>query len=158
MTTIPANRNDPRRRYMHQAFYVSTLGSALETGPAGYGQRLSATNNSSIAFQVDMGVTTPQVIGTLTRGIFITDVINNLAVSGGTIALHVLNADGTGHATLIAALDGTILGPPDVALNFAPLWAPLPSDKMLSATVTGGTSGEFGKLSLLVTPFENAWF
>jgi hypothetical protein len=155
MTNIPANRDDPRRRYMHQAYVVTTLGSGLDTGPAGYGQRLTATSLSSIAFQALAGSSDPQTIGTVTQGVVVVKLNNHKALSSGTIDLALLNADGTLHATLEAAGDLTVLGP---TATFVDIWEPLASDKILSATVTGGTPGEIAMMSLHVTPFENAWF
>lgn len=155
MSQVKANQNDPRSRYTHQAYDVTYLGKAKETGPSGIASRLSATYQASILMTVDAGETAAQMVGDLTQGIWISGLVNHVALSAGTsVALELPAYGGEGAVTLVAAADVTAAG--EIALD-APVWAPLPIDRPLTATVTGGTAGEIAVLSLLVTPAENGW-
>lgn len=155
MSQVPVNRDDPRKRYTHQAYDVTYLGMPLETGPAGYGRRLSATYQASILLQADAGITAAQPLGTLTRGVWAHEIVNHVALSTGTAALVLPAYNGLGAVTLAAALP--LNAAAKVALD-APIWVPLSEDRPLEVTITSGTATETAIMSLLVTPAENGWY
>jgi hypothetical protein len=156
MSQVPANREDGRRRYTHQAFDVTYLGKPIETGPSGYGRRLSATYQASILMAVGAGAGLGTIeIGDLTSGIWSLQIVNHVALTSGTLQLQMPAFNGAPLQNLVTALDLTAAGAVDLD---NPILAPLAFDRPLTAAVAGGTAGETAVLSLLVTPAENGWF
>lgn len=155
MSQIPPNRQDPRRQYLHQAYDASTLGMSLESGPSGYGKRLVATYQASILFTADAGVTTEVNVGDVTQGVWSVEIVNHVALTGGTALIELPAFEGQPAITLAAALPLNVAGV--VALD-TPILAPLATDRPLNITITGGTADETAVLSLLVTPTLNGWY
>ena len=159
MSQVPADRNDGRRRYTHQAFDVTYLGKPLETGPSGYGQRLSATYEANILMQAPADVAGAQAMGDLTQGVFVRGIINHVALSALSTLQLILPA-WEGEAEVIInsqVIDLTTPGVVFTGMNPAVL-APLAMDRPMTATIAAGTAGEVAVFSLMVTPAENGWF
>jgi len=158
MSQVPANHNDPRRRYTHQAYDVTYLGKAKETGPSGVNQRLSATYDANILMQAPADVASAQLMGDLTQGLVIRGIINHKILTSGTLVLT-LPAFGGEPEQIIntQAIDLTLGSIVFSGMNPLNL-EPLAIDRPMTATFTGGTAGEVAVFSLMVTPAENGWF
>lgn len=154
MSQVPSNRNDGRRRYQHQAFDVTTFGKPIETGPSGYGKRLSGTYRAAISLEIPVDDGLVQ-LGDLTAGLWGFQVVNHVALSTGTLRLRMPAYGGQAEQILIAALALNAAG---VTTLGTPIWAPLTIDRPLDALITTGTAGQVARVSLLMTPAENGWF
>jgi len=158
MSQFPTNRGDGRRRYTHQAYDVTFLGKAMETGPSGYGKRLAATYDANIVMAADAGAAGAQPIGDLTQGLFIRGIINHAALTSGTLVLTMPAFGGEPEVVInTQAVDLTLTSVIFTGMNPAVL-VPLTLDRPVVATVAGGTSGETALISLMVTPALNGWF
>ena len=154
--------NDTRRRYTHQAYDVTMLGGNLETSPSGYGQRLEATYDANIFMQAEADVTTPQIMGDITQGIFIRGMINHLAIPAGTLVFTLPEytlADGTVLDEVIINTQALDLTTESIVFTgMAPfMLLPQTYDRPLAATITGGTPGFPAQVSLMVTPLAASW-
>lgn len=154
MTQAPADYSDPRHRYAHQAYDVTYLGKSLESGVAGYGQRLSAVYQASIQFgfktEASLG---PRTIGTLTQQLYTYEILNHIPKPGAVLTLRLLATDTQPAIDLLTDFDMSAQGkfPLD-----NPLWAPLPTDRVMQA-ICSGTGIGAAIMSLLVTPAEGGW-
>ena len=158
MSQVPADRNDGRRRYTHQAFDVTYLGKGLETGPSGYGQRLSATYDANILMTAPADVATAQAMGDVTQGVFIRGIVNHAALTTGTLVLTLPAWNGLPEQIInTQAVDLTTPGIIFTGMNALNL-APLSEDRPMTATIATGTADEVAVFSLMVTPAENGWF
>lgn len=158
MSQVPANRLDGRRRYTHQAYDVTLLGKSLESGPSGYGKRLSATYMASILMFADAGVAGAQPIGDLTEGVYVWGFMNHVPLTSGAASIILPSFNGEPDlAVTTQAIDLTV---GSLILNNvnADLYIPLPFDRPLDIVIASGTPGEKAVISMLVTPAENGWF
>lgn len=159
MSQVPANRLDGRRRYTHQAYDVTLLGKSLESGPSGYGKRLSATYMASILLPpIDAGIAGAQLMGDLTEGVYVWGFMNHVPLTTGTAS--VILPSFNGEPDLAVTTQGIDLMVGSLILNNVnpDLYIPLPFDRPLDVVIAGGTPGEKAVISMLVTPAENGWF
>jgi hypothetical protein len=157
MSQVPVDQNDPRSRYTHQAYDVTYFGKALESGPSGYGKRLSGTYQSSILLPIDMSTAATIVLGDLTQGIYSFELVVHAATTAaGAVTLQLADV-GEGATTLLAIADTSAATPGPTALT-TPIAVPLPADRPLQAVVGTIAAGETFTVSLLATPAENGWF
>ena len=159
MSQVPADRNDPRRRYTHQAFDVTYFGKAMETGPSGLNTRLSGTYQADILMTAPADVATAQFMGDLTQGTYVLSIINHVALSALSTLQLILPAH-NGEAEMIIntqVIDLTAPGVIFTGMNPLAL-TPLSMDRPMTATIAAGTADEVAVFSLSVGVAENGWF
>ncbi|MCP4466955.1 MAG: hypothetical protein GY813_09435 [Halieaceae bacterium] len=155
MSQVPADKNDSRSRYTHQAYDVTYFGKAMETGPSGYGSRLSGSYTALVPLSADAGDTAPQTMGDLTSGMAILNVVNHKALTGGTA---IISAPAyAGKPEMIITGDPVDLSAAGISAVSADALAPLDMDRPIIMTIAGGTNGETAIVSLMATPIESGW-
>ena len=150
----PQDRNDPRSRYTHQAYDVSYMGKAAETGPSGYGRRLSGSANYTITFTAAADVAGPTLIGDLTQGLCVFSVTNHLALTSGTATIKLPAFGGEPEVTLAAGVDLTAQAETFVTGDGL---VPLSIDRPMTIEMAAGTADETAAISLNVAPIEGGW-
>lgn len=143
-----------RSRHASQAYQTSSFGRPFETGPSGYGRRLVGSPLYSIPFSLPSGLTAKQIIGDLTAGLWVKQLVLHQA-NTGTMALAIEEsspgaADGV---TLVAAQALTAAGQFDLNTQLMPLAL----DRTLSATLTGGAAAGVLRATLIVCPVTDSW-
>jgi len=155
MSQIPADKSDSRSRYTHQAYDVTYFGKAMETGPSGYGSRLSGSYTALVPFSADAGVTEPQTMGDLTSGMVILNIVNHKDLTGGTAIISAPAFAGQPEMVISATpVDLSVAGISAVSVDAI---APLAIDRPIIVTVAGGNDGELALISLMVAPIESGW-
>jgi hypothetical protein len=155
-----ANPNDPRRFHTSQAIPRTYMGFSPETGPGGYGQRLTAVPQVTVGFTFFAGITTPQTIGDLPAGFVLGgDFLNHRLLTTGTVQLKLLAVGGgVTYPELIILAAGALTNVTDrQALALGDL-TPLAVARTLVATVSAGTAGEVARCSLNGYIIDNGWF
>ena len=150
------NPNDPRNRYTHTAYDVTYGGIAPERGVSGRNTLLAGTYQAAFQFVADAGVATPQIVGDLPMGIWISGFVNHVPLTSGTFTLVLKGVGGDPDVELINIATGDLTDEGMVTLT-NPVWAPLTHTRPLQLTVTGGTANETVIASVLATPAEVAW-
>lgn len=148
--------SESRSRSFTRGVHVSGLGGADASRFIGTGlvPRLEAVPNYVVQAPVDAGSTDAQTLGLLTRGSYVKGVINHVPLTGGTVAVSLVDPSG-----VAADID---LGQA-IALNAAALdetgafLTPTAEDRLVVATVTGGTAGETAILGLEVGVLKPNW-
>ena len=151
---LPRDNNDGRKRYARQAYDVSYFGKSVETGPSGYGTRLSGTPTALITLSADAGTAGTIVAGDLTQYLSIVALVNHVPLTSGTITPVLPAFNGEAEISLPAidlTIGSVIFTGVDVGLP------PLAMDRPLTLTVAGGTPGETAFISLMVCPIQTAW-
>jgi hypothetical protein len=147
--------SDPRSRAFTRGVHVSGLGANGSKYVAGARREIiEAVPNYVVHFDADAGITAFQDVGLLARGAYVNNLVNHVALTGGTVAVSLI--DPAGMASPIN-LDT------DLALNAAARNAtgafvtPLASDRIVRVTITGGTAGETAILSLEIGVLRPDW-
>jgi hypothetical protein len=143
-----------RSRHQSQAVQVSSFGKPIETAKSGYGKRLTGSPIYAIPLVIP-GDASNFVIGDLTAGLWCYGIVNH-QVGVGTLALTVA-ADAELGLPAIALSTALPLATAAFVSALAAGLPPLAYDRVLTATIAGGTVGALNKLSLLVAPVTPDW-
>lgn len=151
----PRVATDGRSRYTHQAYDVTYGGKSIESGPAGYGKRLSATYQANFQLTIDLADTAPQVFS-LPPYVYCNKLVVAEAGAGvGAVATIATAApDGSGSENKIVGLAMSAVSASDVALtNNVDV---VDTDQLVTVTMTVAGTGT-ATILLKCDIIQTAW-
>ena len=157
MTTpnqIPVDQSDPRRCYTSQAYGMSYMGMAKETGRLGGNSRLVASYAVQIPLYIPDLADTDPLEWILPRNVFLTQ-YSVARAAGATSAVSITGYDEAGNDTVLAAAAN--LAAIAAPVNFTNLMEASDTDEYLIEIVSDGAGSGSGILVLSGAVIPTAW-
>lgn len=142
-----------RTRSYTRGVHVSKLG-APDAFPSGLPPQLEAAPRYLVNFTADAGVVADQDVGMLPAGAFVYGTINHVPLTGGTVAVSLIDPKGVAaDLDLVASMALNA----DATASTGAFFTPIDSPRIVRVTIAAGTGGETAVMGLDIGVSVPAW-
>ena len=155
MSAAMKDQTDPRSRYGHQAYDVTTMGMSPETGSLGYDRRVSATYAANMQIELDVSVATEEF--NIPPYVMILGYSIPIPVVGGTapvLTIAVSDLDDSNQISIAAGVDPSIVTRPTDGVEIG---AAENKEKKVKISLTANGATGNGVVLLQAQIVETAW-